>query len=901
MTPKNSYHEGKTRLRPNTTLDSLYMSVLQVAFGDDNPEDDHKIHSVLSAVILAVNPISPSTIATLLGLETEDVFPVLSLVQSLLILQEDMDLPVQPFHKSFHDFIIDPSRCTNQRFHITPPNHHSEILIGCLNLMNQELEQNMCRLPDATTNSEVNNLQERTEKYLNPALQYACRSWHKHLVCTEPTDALHITPVLHQFLEGKFLFWLEVLSILGAARDAVDALDVTMKWLDVCWPFVLSLSKTHQDLIQESPTLDLVNDCFQFVLAFFEVINTSAPHIYHSALLLSPKTSVIHKLYKSCTQPLVRVVQGLPVSWDPVVTTTKYATGLAVHATWSPCSTRVAVAFHTGTVEILDAVTLERLDSFESPPTAFPWLSFSPDGCLLTQFSSEQELTSWDLQTGGLIGTIHSEPNTSPTCCFSSTYSTNGKMVAVAHKDSDTTTTISIYNLLSKAHTGSHHVSERCVIAPIWTHGECIRFVTVEVGFTTVWEVGFTSTEPPVQVKSLPTPDNINHSKASLFLPTLSWLAFILQEAVIVWDAQDSKLLLDFVDTSEPMMMSFSPDGHFFMCGTGSHETYIWEESSTGYVLHQKFTFRSHSQIAPILSPNGESIIVLAAFTIYQCYTTGPITSLSSSPAQHVEQNNFILEFSPDETLGAVARLHESIVTVLNLQSGDPWLIVDAGMKVLGLKVTGSTIVVVGKTNIVTWNLPTGKHTHNVRVNINDCAQNILFGSPLPTHHAPVHCVSISPDLSYLAVVIDTEGVSEGIPRGLNIYDMSTGVQVTHITTMAKSPWFTPDGDEIWSSIEDLGVEGWSITRDSETGNTNVEPLGPDLNPAGGLPWESPHDCRVVDGWIFSSCGKRVFWLPHDWRSISGGHRMVWGRLFLGLLQCELPEVVILELFESSA
>ena len=233
QSPKDSTYEGKTKLKPNATLDSLYMTIFQQAFGNDDPEDDYKIRSVLGAVILATNPLSPSTIALLLGFDTEDVFPLLSSAHSLLILQEDWDHPVQPFHKSFPDFTIDPTRCTNQRFCVSPPNHHMELLIGCLKLMNEGLKRNMCKIPDAVMNSEVYDLQERTEQCLNPALQYACKSWHKHLVGTIPAHILNITPTLHQFLEGKFLFWLEVLSVLGAARGAVNALDAAAKWLDV--------------------------------------------------------------------------------------------------------------------------------------------------------------------------------------------------------------------------------------------------------------------------------------------------------------------------------------------------------------------------------------------------------------------------------------------------------------------------------------------------------------------------------------------------------------------------------------------------------------------------------------------------------------------------------------------
>ena len=90
----------------------------------------------------------------------------------------------------------------------------------------------MCKLPDAVTNSEVEDLRERAERYIDHTLQYACRSWHKHIVDTM-AHTPGITSILHRFLEGKFLSWLEVLSVLGAAREAVDALEAITKRLDV--------------------------------------------------------------------------------------------------------------------------------------------------------------------------------------------------------------------------------------------------------------------------------------------------------------------------------------------------------------------------------------------------------------------------------------------------------------------------------------------------------------------------------------------------------------------------------------------------------------------------------------------------------------------------------------------
>jgi len=226
----------KIGAREGKALDSLYTSILQEAFGDDGLEYDARIRSILGVVVLAMNPLSPSATATLLGFDIEDVPPILSSFNSLLIHQEDVYLPVRPFHKSFPDFITDPNRCTSQRFYIFPPDHHLQLLIGCLSLMNRTLERNICKLPDGVANSDVSDLKERTEQYIDPALRYACMSWDMHLVGADmiPAHTPAITPTLHQFLETKFLFWLEVLSVLGAARNAVEALQVTTDLLEVC-------------------------------------------------------------------------------------------------------------------------------------------------------------------------------------------------------------------------------------------------------------------------------------------------------------------------------------------------------------------------------------------------------------------------------------------------------------------------------------------------------------------------------------------------------------------------------------------------------------------------------------------------------------------------------------------
>ena len=188
-------------------------------------------------MVLAVDPLSPSAIATLLDtldVSPNTVFLELSSTHSLLTIQGGVDQPIWPFHKSFSDFIVDPSRCIDERFRIYPPIHHLVLLAGCHKPMNRTLEKNMRKLSDTVLNSEVDDLEERIERYISPALRYACKFWHKHLVGEHAKDDAAIAAALHCFLEKKFVFWLDVLSVLGAAGEPIDALQVAVNWLVVC-------------------------------------------------------------------------------------------------------------------------------------------------------------------------------------------------------------------------------------------------------------------------------------------------------------------------------------------------------------------------------------------------------------------------------------------------------------------------------------------------------------------------------------------------------------------------------------------------------------------------------------------------------------------------------------------
>jgi WD40 repeat protein len=128
---------------------------------------------------------------------------------------------------------------------------------------------------------------------------------------------------------------------------------------------------------------DITVDCHRFVTEFFEVISQSRAHIYHSALQLAPKSSVVRKLYhKQITSPVARVVTGIPTSWDLCTAT---ATTGVHHAVFSPNGQLIAVGLG-GRIEIRDSNTLERVSVLRHPGGSLSSpksLAFSPDGYLL--------------------------------------------------------------------------------------------------------------------------------------------------------------------------------------------------------------------------------------------------------------------------------------------------------------------------------------------------------------------------------------------------------------------------------------------------------------------------------------------------------------------------------------
>lgn len=609
----------------------------------------------------------------------------------------------------------------------------------------------------------------------------------------------------------------------------------------------------------------------------------------------------MRRIYQSHAHPFTRIVHGELVSWDTSTTAITHPDRIEL-AVWSPCNRFIAVARDgASTMDILDSVTLQHLQTLESPhgiSTVHRALSFSPDSHVLTCSSGsssaflDQELfvVSWDLQTGGKASVIRWKgPAQDDLGNTSITYSADGSMVGVLHQYPNTAR-IFICAIASCKYIGFHLLNDGVLLSnDIWTHGESLQYATTNAAAIIIWEVGFTLGAKRTKVKTLPAPSGFDDSRCTRvqLLPALCRLALSFWDKVLVWDAQNTTYLLNYTDGRFDGKMSFSPDGHFFACRTTGSEIYLWKESPIGYLPHKRLS-SSIVYSSPLFSQTGESIVAFGGYTILLWRTNASTTPPSGILTQAPQRNdNFVLDFSPDGTLAMVTMLKDNVVRVFNLKSGVQELTINTSMEVYGLRVVKNTLLVVTDQKVIGWELPAGDSFPNPQVDLEHSSLRVEISGWQRSHD--VTYASISPDCHHIAFIM-----GGGITGYLCIYNTLTGVCLgPESSRKGVVAWFAPDRCDVWYA-NDRGVGGmWRVGRQNELD------LSVDLAcPPAGYPWRSSSGYQVTnDWWILAQDGKRLLMLPPPWQS--DPVRRMWKGQFLALLHRGLSEPVILEMDPS--
>ena len=114
--------------------------------------------------------------------------------------------------------------------------------------------------------------------------------------------------------------------------------------------------------IADGPPLDVTVDCLRFTLRFFRPIQMSARHIYHTALPLSPETSILRLSFfesnPSCEEDMTTLqvsLSNLSTSWGGILGTIRADPGRFTHA--AVVGTSIAAVCENNTINVYDAVT----------------------------------------------------------------------------------------------------------------------------------------------------------------------------------------------------------------------------------------------------------------------------------------------------------------------------------------------------------------------------------------------------------------------------------------------------------------------------------------------------------------------------------------------------------------
>jgi WD40 repeat protein len=164
----------------------------------------------------------------------------------------------------------------------------------------------------------------------------------------------------------------------------------------------LLLMFSFQAKSSASSLFALADDCERFVLKFFDVMEQSAMHVYHSALPWNPTSSVVRRLYRSDLMMEVKLVDAVDDAWNACIREIR-VNGEPHAIIYSPTGALIAV-YTRYRMLLFDSMTGVERASFDTPGHVYS-IDFSPDDSLV-MLACFHSIYVWDVQTGNLVQTF---------------------------------------------------------------------------------------------------------------------------------------------------------------------------------------------------------------------------------------------------------------------------------------------------------------------------------------------------------------------------------------------------------------------------------------------------------------------------------------------------------------
>lgn len=213
---------------PLTDLHALYQRILDEAIPvpsqtDRRAQESHtRAIRILSTILQLFEPLDFPSLAALLRLDPEVLQGILLSLSAVIHVSDTPGVLVQIIHLSFREFMTSHIQLTRPEILCGTPTQQQALASDLMKVMQLELKFNICDLPTSyLQNVDMPDLQFRLDRCIPGHLRYACQFWVDHLVVSYDS---HGAQMATHLLFEKFLFWLEVLSLLGMVKCASKAL-----------------------------------------------------------------------------------------------------------------------------------------------------------------------------------------------------------------------------------------------------------------------------------------------------------------------------------------------------------------------------------------------------------------------------------------------------------------------------------------------------------------------------------------------------------------------------------------------------------------------------------------------------------------------------------------------------
>ena len=540
-------------------------------------------------------------------------------------------------------------------------------------------------------------------------------------------------------------------------------------------------------------------------------------------------SSIVRQLYYHKPRPITpwpRVAVGAPYSWDHVISISnkdhEYRSCI-----WSPCG-RFVAAHTTEAVEIRSQLTFELLTTLKPTEIARPLagpLTYSPDGCSIA-CGSYNSIVIWDIQTGGVVKEVRCSLKN-----ISMAWSLDGRKVGFV----DSRKRVGTHDLASGTTTYSGEFLSTSN-PYLWADKRSFWIITTaqtnryDHTLVEVLEVEQTLAKSHSFIfpwGTMPQPTlNISYS------PSTCHFAISTDSTLyIVKDWISNSCLSESESIS---FHRFSSDGSLFAAAMGERIR-IWNCASHGYMQWKELWCPSQTDSFLQFSPNQLSILssfgnILHGWRLHDLPAT-PETGRQQYAGLSLSGNHI-----------ATAYQSETTITITDLHSRATSQLIDTDVKIRGLALTGSVLLVFGLEIVVAWRLTeeglVGGVVGGRRASRSDSIWAVpsLYSAFRPEFKVEGHLGMIAPD-------------GKGFPPYF-IYHTGTG-ETFHPDRVPQrfrfsNPWKPSNG--LYSSKDHLGFHDLSQHDAPPEGSWHISGIA------------------VREGWVKDPNGRHRLWVPVELR-----------------------------------